>query len=191
MEYRETAWLVVSTCTSRDPPQLRVHHNDIHHINWISKYIRSCSMRYNQVIWWVSFQYLRHFSLLHLLFLLIMWHLLGHYALFPVSPWWLTLCPSKWVTLRNRYATGRSDVCSSDLKSSNRWNKHKCLKYWNDTHHNTWLVPHGSRPNVFQRPADVVGTVVTNLELWWWGGSPSVQVDIVGQVVSRYSMSAT
>jgi hypothetical protein len=25
--------------------------------------------------------------------------MLGHYAFFPVSPWWLTLCPSKWSSL--------------------------------------------------------------------------------------------
>jgi hypothetical protein len=37
-----------------------------------------------------------------------MWHLLGHYALCHVFPWWLTLRPSKWVTLRVRAATGWS-----------------------------------------------------------------------------------
>jgi hypothetical protein len=37
----------------------------------------------------------------------------------------------------------------------------------------------------------VVDPVVTILELWWSGGSLSVQVDTVGHVVSRYSMSAT
>lgn len=25
--------------------------------------------------------------------------MLGHYAFFPASPWWLTLCPSKWSSL--------------------------------------------------------------------------------------------
>jgi hypothetical protein len=25
--------------------------------------------------------------------------MLGHYAVFPASPWWLTLCPSKWSSM--------------------------------------------------------------------------------------------
>jgi hypothetical protein len=37
--------------------------------------------------------------MLHLKLLLIIEHLLGSYALFPVSPWWLTLRPSKWSPL--------------------------------------------------------------------------------------------
>ena len=37
--------------------------------------------------------------MLHLKLLLIIECLLGNYALFPVSPWWLTLRPSKWSSL--------------------------------------------------------------------------------------------
>jgi hypothetical protein len=37
--------------------------------------------------------------MLHLKLLLIIERLLGNYALCPVSPWWLTLCPSKWSPL--------------------------------------------------------------------------------------------
>ena len=35
-------------------------------------------------------------SMLYLRLLYISWHMLGHYSFFPVSPWWLTLFPSKW-----------------------------------------------------------------------------------------------
>jgi hypothetical protein len=59
----------------------------------------------------------------------------------------------------------------------------------NDTHHNTLLVPHGARPNVFWRPNDVVDIIMMNLELWWCSGSLSMQVDIVGQAISQYSMT--
>jgi hypothetical protein len=38
--------------------------------------------------------------MLHLRLLLIIERLLGNYALCPVSPWWLTLFPSKWSPLR-------------------------------------------------------------------------------------------
>jgi hypothetical protein len=37
--------------------------------------------------------------MLHLKLLLIIERLLGNYALCPVSPWWLTLHPSKWSPL--------------------------------------------------------------------------------------------
>jgi hypothetical protein len=37
--------------------------------------------------------------MLHLKLLLIIERLLGNYALLPVSPWWLALCPSKWSPL--------------------------------------------------------------------------------------------
>jgi len=111
MEYRETAWPVVSTCTDRDP----LHHHSSRVIMRVSttsigfrKTLGLAPWGTSQVLWWVSFQYLRHLSLLHLLLLLIMWHLLGHYALCPISPWWLTLRPSKWVALRDRFSPGRS-----------------------------------------------------------------------------------
>jgi hypothetical protein len=37
--------------------------------------------------------------MLHLELLLIIERLLGNYSLFPISPWWLTLCPNKWSPL--------------------------------------------------------------------------------------------
>jgi hypothetical protein len=37
--------------------------------------------------------------MLHLKFLLILELILGNYAPFLVSPWWLTLCTSKWSPL--------------------------------------------------------------------------------------------
>jgi hypothetical protein len=37
--------------------------------------------------------------MLHLRLLLIVERMLGNYALCPISPWWLTLCPSKWSPL--------------------------------------------------------------------------------------------
>ena len=111
MEYWETTWPTVSTFIDRDPPR--------HHISRFITMVSITSVIFwktlglspwgtRHVSWWVSFQYFRHLILLHLLLLLIMWHFFGHYALFFVSPWWFTLHPSKWVTLRDRYATGRS-----------------------------------------------------------------------------------
>jgi hypothetical protein len=44
--------------------------------------------------------------MLHLKMLLIIERLLGNYALFPVSPWWLTLCPSKWSPLGKGFLLG-------------------------------------------------------------------------------------
>ena len=76
------------------------------------------------------------------------------------------------------------------IKNIFKCNTLKCLKYWNDTHHNTWFVPHGEIPNVFWKPTDVVDTVMMNLELWWRNGSFSTKVNIVGQDISRYSMYA-
>ena len=93
MEYRETTWPTMSTCTNRDPPH---HHNSMFVMTTsttsvgLRKTLGLAPGGTSQVLWWVSFQYLRHLSFLHLLLLLIMWHLLGHYALCPVSPWWLT-----------------------------------------------------------------------------------------------------
>jgi hypothetical protein len=46
--------------------------------------------------------------MLHLKLLLIIERLLGNYALCPVLPWWLTLCPSKWSPLGRGHATRRS-----------------------------------------------------------------------------------
>jgi hypothetical protein len=46
--------------------------------------------------------------MLHLKRLLIIERLLGNYALCHVSPWWLTLRPSKWSPLGMGFATGRS-----------------------------------------------------------------------------------
>ena len=37
--------------------------------------------------------------------------MLGHYAFFPTSPWWLTLCPIKWFSL------GMSLLLGTPLKS--------------------------------------------------------------------------
>jgi hypothetical protein len=37
---------------------------------------------------------------------LIMKRLLGNYTFCLISPWWLSLCPSKLVTLGKRVATG-------------------------------------------------------------------------------------
>jgi hypothetical protein len=44
--------------------------------------------------------------MLHLKLLLIIERLLGSYALCPVSPWWLTLCPSKWSPLGMGFLLG-------------------------------------------------------------------------------------
>jgi hypothetical protein len=44
--------------------------------------------------------------MLHLKLLLIIELMLGNYALFPVSPWWLTLCPSKWSPLGMGFLLG-------------------------------------------------------------------------------------
>ena len=110
MEYWETTWPTMSTCIDRGP----LHHYSSRVIVTLSttsvgfwKTLGLAPWGTSQVLWWVSFQYMRHLSLLHLLLLLIMWHLLEHYVLFPISPWWLTLPSSKWVTIRDRYAIGR------------------------------------------------------------------------------------
>jgi hypothetical protein len=39
-------------------------------------------------------------------YFLIMKHFLGNYTFFLISPWWLSLCPSKLVTLGKRVVTG-------------------------------------------------------------------------------------
>jgi hypothetical protein len=44
--------------------------------------------------------------MLHLKLLLIIERLLGNYALFHVSPWWLTLHPSKWSPLGMGFLLG-------------------------------------------------------------------------------------
>jgi hypothetical protein len=55
--------------------------------------------------------------MLHLKLLLIIERMLGNYALFPVSPWWLTLCPSKWSPLGMGFLLGGpldESSCHSD-----------------------------------------------------------------------------
>jgi hypothetical protein len=49
MEYQETTLSIVSTFTNRGPlhhHRFQGHHEGIYHTSWLSKYIRSCSMRY-------------------------------------------------------------------------------------------------------------------------------------------------
>jgi hypothetical protein len=90
------------------PPQLQVHRDGIHHISWLPKDIGSCSMRckpgimltvisifeaFEFVASITAFDYVRFACTLCSLLILL---------------WWLTLRPSKWVTLRDRFATGRS-----------------------------------------------------------------------------------
>jgi hypothetical protein len=53
-------------------------------------------MRYKSGIVVTVTLILEAFEYVALEFLLIMECLLGNYALCLVSPWWLTLCPSKW-----------------------------------------------------------------------------------------------
>jgi hypothetical protein len=42
----------------------------------------------------------------HLKLIFIIELILGNYALCPVSPWWLTLCPSKWSPLGMGFLLG-------------------------------------------------------------------------------------
>jgi hypothetical protein len=73
-----------------------IHHDGIHHINFLSRDSGSYSMRYKSAIVVSVALVLEAFQYAALKLLLIIEHLLGNYALCPVSPWWLTLCLSKW-----------------------------------------------------------------------------------------------
>jgi hypothetical protein len=78
---------------------LLIHHDGIHHINLLLEDSGSCSMRYKSGIVVSVTLILEAFEYVALKLLLIIERLLGNYALCLVSPWWLTLCPSKWSPL--------------------------------------------------------------------------------------------
>jgi hypothetical protein len=85
-----------------------IHHDGIHHINLFLEDSGSCSMRYKSGIVVSVTLILEAFEYVALKLLLIIECLLGNYALCLVSPWWLTLCPSKWSPLGKGLPTGRS-----------------------------------------------------------------------------------
>ena len=109
MECWDTTWPTISFCIDGDPSH---HHigrkflDGIHHTSWLLERSGPCSMRYKSVLWWASFQYLRHLSMLYLISLYISWYMLGHYSFFTASPWWLTLFPSKWYSLGMGFILG-------------------------------------------------------------------------------------
>jgi hypothetical protein len=92
----------MSTYTDEDPLHHHtslIHHDGIHHIILFLEDNGSCSMRYNSTIVVSVTLILEAFECVALKLLLIIERLLGNYALCFVSPWWLTLCPSKWSPL--------------------------------------------------------------------------------------------
>jgi hypothetical protein len=102
MECRGMDRLLMSTYTDEDPLHHHtslIHRDDIHHINLFHEDSGSSSMRYKSGIVVSVTLILEKFGYVALKLLLIIEHLLENYALCLVSPWWLTLCSSKWSPL--------------------------------------------------------------------------------------------
>jgi hypothetical protein len=89
-------------------PQLQVHRDGIHHIRWLPKDIGSWSMRCRLGIMpsvisiFEAFEFVASITAFD--YVTFAWTLCS----FPILLWWLTLRPSKWVTLRVTFVTGRS-----------------------------------------------------------------------------------
>jgi hypothetical protein len=99
----------MSTYTDEDPLHHHtslIHCNGFHHINLFLEDIGSCSMRYKSGIVVSVTLILEAFGYVALKLLLIIERLLGNYSLYLVSPWWLTLCPSKWSPLGKGFPLG-------------------------------------------------------------------------------------
>ena len=87
---------------------LQVDHDGIHHINWPPKDIGSFSMRYKSSIMVSVISIFEEFEFVASItafdYVTFDWTL----CYFSCFTMWLTLFPSQWATLRDRFATGRS-----------------------------------------------------------------------------------